>query len=63
MVQDVLEQLTPENHAIAVELAQLPQGIRGYGHVKLASVQAVAEKQAKLLQLFAQAGARAYTAA
>jgi indolepyruvate ferredoxin oxidoreductase len=63
MIQDVLEQLTLENHAIAVELARLPQDIRGYGHVKLASVQAVAGKQAKLLQSFAQANARAYTAA
>ncbi|WP_180982513.1 indolepyruvate ferredoxin oxidoreductase family protein [Methylocella silvestris] len=27
--------LTPDNHAIAVEFAELPQKVRGFGHVKL----------------------------
>lgn len=36
--------LKPENHALAVEIASIPDDIRGYGHVKEKSVEA-AEKQ------------------
>jgi indolepyruvate ferredoxin oxidoreductase len=31
---EVLQQLSPANHEIAVELARLPEQIRGFGHVK-----------------------------
>lgn len=33
-VEELLSGLTATNHAIAVEIAALPQQIRGYGHVK-----------------------------
>src|SRR3546814_19063709 len=33
----VAAELTPANHAVAVELASLPAQIRGYGHIKEAS--------------------------
>ena len=29
-----LGKLAPQNHALAVELARIPEHIRGYGHVK-----------------------------
>ena len=38
-VETVLAALTPENHDTAVALASLPQQIRGFGHVKRASVE------------------------
>src|SRR5690606_11707363 len=31
---EIVETLTPENHELAVEIARVPERIRGYGHVK-----------------------------
>jgi indolepyruvate ferredoxin oxidoreductase len=33
-IKSVLQTLTPDKHAIGVEIATLPQSVRGYGHVK-----------------------------
>ncbi|PZQ54515.1 MAG: hypothetical protein DI563_32635, partial [Variovorax paradoxus] len=33
-VEELLRGLAPGNHALAVEIAALPEQIRGYGHVK-----------------------------
>ena len=33
-VEGLLGRLNPENHALAVEIAKIPEMIRGYGHVK-----------------------------
>ena len=52
LVQGLLPALTPDNHAIAVALARLPEKIRGYGHVKEASLAAAALEQQKLLAAF-----------
>ena len=52
MVEEVIGGLTPENHASAVELASLPEDIRGYGHVKAGNLAAVKEREAKLLDAF-----------
>ena len=41
--------LTADNRALAVELASLPDGIRGYGHVKENNLNAVRAKWATLL--------------
>ncbi|HUN93357.1 MAG TPA: indolepyruvate ferredoxin oxidoreductase family protein [Burkholderiaceae bacterium] len=38
LVEEVLRVLTAENHATAVKIARVPERIRGYGHVKLASI-------------------------
>jgi indolepyruvate ferredoxin oxidoreductase len=38
----IVGKLSPANHGLAVPLAQYPEKIRGYGHVKLASVRKVA---------------------
>jgi indolepyruvate ferredoxin oxidoreductase len=34
VLDEVLQHLTPANHDLAVELARLPEQIRGFGHVK-----------------------------
>jgi indolepyruvate ferredoxin oxidoreductase len=34
LVNELLESLSVDNHAVAVELAALPEHIRGYGSVK-----------------------------
>ncbi|MGB3288359.1 MAG: indolepyruvate ferredoxin oxidoreductase family protein, partial [Burkholderiaceae bacterium] len=45
----MLENLNEDNFPLALELAELPQTIRGFGHVKLANVRAYREKLARLL--------------
>jgi indolepyruvate ferredoxin oxidoreductase len=41
--------LTAEKHALAVEIASLPDDIRGYGHVKEKAVVAAEAKLAALM--------------
>jgi indolepyruvate ferredoxin oxidoreductase len=41
--------LTAENHSLAVEIASLPDEIRGYGHVKDRSVEVAEKKLASLM--------------
>jgi indolepyruvate ferredoxin oxidoreductase len=45
-------ELSTANHAAAVALASLPETIRGFGHVKAASIQAARKRQTELLQGF-----------
>ena len=52
MVKDLAAGLGPENHAPAVALAQLPDGIRGYGHIKQAAIAAAESKQTQLWAAF-----------
>ena len=40
-VEELIAGLQPGNHALAVEIARLPEQIRGYGHVKERNVKAV----------------------
>ena len=40
--------LTAENLPLAVELASVPQGVRGFGHIKEASVKVAKADEAKL---------------
>ncbi len=54
MVQALLAQLTPDNHALAVELAALPEKVRGFGHVKEQAVATFRTDKARLLAQFAQ---------
>jgi indolepyruvate ferredoxin oxidoreductase len=52
LITELLERLARGNHALAVELAGIPEHIRGYGHVKQAQiVQAKAREAALLAQL------------
>jgi indolepyruvate ferredoxin oxidoreductase len=58
-LEEILARLDARNHAAAVELAALPEHIRGFGHVKAASLEGVRERQLKLLErLHGQASAR-----
>ncbi|MEQ8247196.1 MAG: indolepyruvate ferredoxin oxidoreductase family protein [Alphaproteobacteria bacterium] len=49
MVATVGDKLTPENHEIAIELARLPETIRGYGPIKDKSVETANNTRADLL--------------
>ena len=52
LVTEILATLSPKNHRTAVELATLPERIRGFGHVKERNIAAVATEREKLLQQF-----------
>ncbi|MBL8699157.1 MAG: indolepyruvate ferredoxin oxidoreductase family protein [Alphaproteobacteria bacterium] len=52
LVAELAGGLRRDNHALAVEIADLPDAIRGFGHVKRAAVAAAKEKEARLLERF-----------
>jgi indolepyruvate ferredoxin oxidoreductase len=47
-VEELMRRLTPGTHSLAVEIARLPQSIRGFGHVKLASVRQAEQRRGEL---------------
>ncbi len=49
LVAELLQDLSAENHALAVKLASIPDDIRGYGHVKDAHLEKAKKKEADLL--------------
>jgi indolepyruvate ferredoxin oxidoreductase len=49
-VEELIGRLAPGNHALAVEIARLPDSIRGYGHVKARNLEAVRPQWERLLQ-------------
>ena len=49
LVGELLGGLTADNHALAVQLASVPEDIKGYGHVKDANLEKARRKQADLL--------------
>jgi indolepyruvate ferredoxin oxidoreductase len=51
-MRDLLSRLTPANYDIAVEIASVPERIRGYGHIKRQHLAEVMPKQAELLAAF-----------
>jgi indolepyruvate ferredoxin oxidoreductase len=51
-VDRLLAALSPQNHALAVQMASLPEEIRGYGHIKMKSIAAARKKRDELLAGF-----------
>jgi indolepyruvate ferredoxin oxidoreductase len=49
MLDEVIERLTRDTHGVAVELATLPQDIRGYGPVKQAAAEVADARREELL--------------
>ena len=62
LLDEITRTLTPARHALALDLLQLPQRIRGFGPVKQAAAEAVAREQAALLARYRAAGAHAPSA-
>ncbi len=52
LMDEVLAALDTESHALAVALASVPEGIRGFGHVKQRHLEVAEAHQAQLLQAF-----------
>ncbi|HVJ54770.1 MAG TPA: indolepyruvate ferredoxin oxidoreductase family protein [Aliidongia sp.] len=49
VIEEILQQLSHQNYETAVELALIPDRIRGYGHIKEASIAAAKKAEAQLL--------------
>ncbi len=52
LVEEFASRLDGDNHACALELAALPDAIRGFGHVKAASLDGAKARRAMLLTAF-----------
>jgi len=52
LLEEIFAGLTPENHAVAVGLASIPEKIRGFGHVKRRHLDAAKAEEAALLDQF-----------
>ncbi|WP_119166209.1 indolepyruvate ferredoxin oxidoreductase family protein [Algihabitans albus] len=52
LVEELSGKLTPETHALAVQLAEIPDRIRGYGHVKERNLEAARKRWDELLAEF-----------
>jgi len=52
VVEELLARLSPENYRLAVEIAQIPEQIRGYGHVKQRHLEVARRREAELLAAF-----------
>jgi len=55
VVSSCIDGLDHTNHAIAVEIASLPDRIRGFGHVKARSIEEAERREAELLARFGAA--------
>ena len=52
LIDELLPRLAPHNHAIAVDLASVPEHIRGYGHVKERHLKSAKAKEAELVAAY-----------
>jgi len=52
LMLEICGKLTPQNYETAVALASLPERIRGFGHVKMASIAKAKEEEAQLVTQF-----------
>jgi indolepyruvate ferredoxin oxidoreductase len=57
VVEELITRLDDSNHGLAVDIAAIPDAIRGYGHVKLASLDKAKAREAELLAAFRSPGA------
>ena len=52
VIEELLGVLSLDNHELAVEVARIPEQIRGYGHVKARHLRAAKGREAELLAAF-----------
>lgn len=52
LLDEIISKLDPENHALAVALASIPEKIRGFGHVKERHLKSAKAEEAMLLEQF-----------
>ena len=59
VINELIDRLDANNHATALEIAGLPEQIRGYGHVKERHIEAVKKREAELLHAYRNPSAHA----
>ncbi|MDU0342791.1 indolepyruvate ferredoxin oxidoreductase family protein [Bosea rubneri] len=59
LLAEILAKLTPENHALCVALAAIPEKIRGFGHVKERHLTAAKAEEVELLRRLRDGSAEA----
>lgn len=52
IVEELVAQLSADNHATAVEIARIPEEIRGFGHIKEENIKRAKLKEQRLLKTF-----------
>jgi indolepyruvate ferredoxin oxidoreductase len=62
-VERLLAELKAQNHALAVQIASIPEEMRGFGYIKMRNVDAARKKRDELLARFSAAPAPARAAA
>jgi indolepyruvate ferredoxin oxidoreductase len=62
-VEELVKGLSAQNHALAVQIASLPEDMRGFGYIKKRNVEAARRKRDELRARFAAAAAPARAAA
>jgi indolepyruvate ferredoxin oxidoreductase len=62
LLREIVTVLSPDNHPLAVEIAALPEQIRGFGHIKQCNVERVKAREAELLAMLRSAKAAASAA-
>jgi indolepyruvate ferredoxin oxidoreductase len=62
VLHELAASLTPDNHALAVEIASLPAKVRGFGHVKAKNAETAKACEAELLALWRRKDAPASAA-
>jgi indolepyruvate ferredoxin oxidoreductase len=62
VVRELAAVLSPDNHALAVEIASLPAQIRGFGHIKRRNADKAKAREAELLDMFRSRGTAATAA-
>ncbi|OCQ52001.1 2-oxoacid ferredoxin oxidoreductase [Photorhabdus australis subsp. thailandensis] len=61
-LNDLLSKVSPDNLSLIVQWAEIPENIRGYGHIKERSIAAAYKRQDELLNQIANGGATIYSA-
>ena len=51
-IEQILAEINPQNHGVAVEIASLPLDMRGFGHVKQANIENANRRRELLLRKF-----------
>ncbi|NEB04185.1 indolepyruvate ferredoxin oxidoreductase family protein [Streptomyces sp. SID13726] len=54
VIEELISTLTPANHELAVQIAELPDLVRGYEHIKLGNVETYRQRLAELRDLMAR---------
>ena len=52
LIRELATALSPDNHALAMEIASLPEQIRGFGHIKMRNAEEAKAREADLLALW-----------